>query len=578
MVTLKLRYGNDIRRTVCSTFVEAQACIKSFFGELGNYQLKYVDEDGDHVTVTNQMEFEEAVNLSQGLLKLEIFTNAGNNSAMNTSQFSQGFGRQSNFGLASSMSGLSQSQLYQSQPVPQPFPVAQPYLTQSNPNISNKPAAAPQEQFALLLAQLFGTLQQGVQQGVQGVPAFATGMQEFANNVQQGVNNSSTDIGKFFAELKELSEQGSNMAKDRIALLAAQVHESTLLQVLLAQAGSAKPELKGVIDQVFAQLKSLESKSKPESNSKPAESKASVETVVQESSETQSKCSVPQNESQMEMDVNFIPNAATGDRAIHFNIICDGCGAHPIQGNRFKCTVCADFDLCSACEEKSTHNVNHPMLKLKRPANTRFTNRSCPQAKPVPKPAPKAAPKPVPVVNRPAKPVARFVSDETCPDGTSVIAGCKFLKSWRLRNEGAEPFPSTTVLMFVGGDNLATDVVKHVPVASCPKPGEEVVVTVPMTAPSKPGRYMSYWRLATQDGTRFGQRVWADILCVEPSPVVEESVTVEVEEDSPQLQQLLAMGFTDNKEWLKDLLAVNNNDVLKCVQDLLKTPAHLMNK
>jgi len=50
---------------------------------------------------------------------------------------------------------------------------------------------------------------------------------------------------------------------------------------------------------------------------------------------------------------------------IHDNIKCDGCGAFPITGDRFKCTVCSDFDLCSPCEEKNTHPSSHPLLKLK---------------------------------------------------------------------------------------------------------------------------------------------------------------------------------------------------------------------
>jgi len=50
---------------------------------------------------------------------------------------------------------------------------------------------------------------------------------------------------------------------------------------------------------------------------------------------------------------------------IHDNIKCDGCGAFPIAGDRFKCTVCSDFDLCSPCEQKNTHPSSHPLLKLK---------------------------------------------------------------------------------------------------------------------------------------------------------------------------------------------------------------------
>lgn len=50
---------------------------------------------------------------------------------------------------------------------------------------------------------------------------------------------------------------------------------------------------------------------------------------------------------------------------VHKGIQCDGCNAAPIRGNRYKCTVCPDYDLCETCEEKGAHPAGHPMLKMK---------------------------------------------------------------------------------------------------------------------------------------------------------------------------------------------------------------------
>jgi hypothetical protein len=52
---------------------------------------------------------------------------------------------------------------------------------------------------------------------------------------------------------------------------------------------------------------------------------------------------------------------------VHSNIKCDGCGEFPISGDRYKCTVCPDYDLCSTCEKKNLHPGSHPLLKLKKP-------------------------------------------------------------------------------------------------------------------------------------------------------------------------------------------------------------------
>lgn len=36
----------------------------------------------------------------------------------------------------------------------------------------------------------------------------------------------------------------------------------------------------------------------------------------------------------------------------------------------------------------------------------------------------------------------------------------------------------------------------------------ELDIAVDFTAPESPGRYISYWRMASPSGQKFGQRVW----------------------------------------------------------------------
>jgi len=37
---------------------------------------------------------------------------------------------------------------------------------------------------------------------------------------------------------------------------------------------------------------------------------------------------------------------------IHAHVACDGCNTSPLIGKRFKCTVCADYDLCETCHAR----------------------------------------------------------------------------------------------------------------------------------------------------------------------------------------------------------------------------------
>lgn len=44
---------------------------------------------------------------------------------------------------------------------------------------------------------------------------------------------------------------------------------------------------------------------------------------------------------------------------VHVNITCDGCGQGPIVGQRFKCSLCDDYDLCARCHDQCRSSV-HP--------------------------------------------------------------------------------------------------------------------------------------------------------------------------------------------------------------------------
>merc|ERR1711991_882521 len=48
-------------------------------------------------------------------------------------------------------------------------------------------------------------------------------------------------------------------------------------------------------------------------------------------------------------------------------------------------------------------------------------------------------------------------------------------------------------------------------------PNAELDIAVDMRSPGKAGRFVSYWRLQTPDGIRFGHRMWVDIVVRDPA-------------------------------------------------------------
>jgi hypothetical protein len=59
---------------------------------------------------------------------------------------------------------------------------------------------------------------------------------------------------------------------------------------------------------------------------------------------------------------------------VHEGVRCDGCKVSPIKGDRYKCSVCEDYDFCSQCEEANENNQlaiphTHPFIRLRRVEN-----------------------------------------------------------------------------------------------------------------------------------------------------------------------------------------------------------------
>jgi len=83
---------------------------------------------------------------------------------------------------------------------------------------------------------------------------------------------------------------------------------------------------------------------------------------------------------------------------------------------------------------------------------------------------------------------ARYVRDVALFDGTEVPAGASITKIWRLRNTGSHPWTQDrTFLRHVGGDDLGAPRAMAVPLPEALAPGEEMDISVDMTAPLKPG-------------------------------------------------------------------------------------------
>ncbi|KAF3436927.1 hypothetical protein FNV43_RR19680 [Rhamnella rubrinervis] len=190
---------------------------------------------------------------------------------------------------------------------------------------------------------------------------------------------------------------------------------------------------------------------------------------------------------------------------------CDGCGARPITGPRFKSQVREDYDLCSICfsemgNETDYIRIDHPMSFRYPRLLKGFHEHKHPW--PVPPVIPHLARGGVIRTSRP-KLDSRFILDVNVMDGTVMAPSTPFTKIWRMRNSGGLVWPQGTQLVWIGGDRFSDSVSAEIEIpAGGLAVDNELDIAVDFTAPELPGRYISYWRMASPSGQKFGQRVW----------------------------------------------------------------------
>ncbi|KAI1418627.1 hypothetical protein F5Y13DRAFT_149576 [Hypoxylon sp. FL1857] len=132
-------------------------------------------------------------------------------------------------------------------------------------------------------------------------------------------------------------------------------------------------------------------------------------------------------------------------------------------------------------------------------------------------------------------------------DGTILPPNHTFEQVWVLRNEGTVPWPAGCSVKFVGGDYMGAvdpthpagihELVSASESTICYNalnPGQEFPFTVLMRTPDREGKVISYWRLTTPDGAKFGHKLWCDVTVqASPKAIVEEPVS-EHEVDSAE--------------------------------------------
>jgi len=98
--------------------------------------------------------------------------------------------------------------------------------------------------------------------------------------------------------------------------------------------------------------------------------------------------------------------------------------------------------------------------------------------------------------------VATVIADVTIPDGTICAPGQTFTTTWKLRNVGTCTWTSGYQLVFDRGDQMGGPVSQQLTTGSV-APGQDINISVNLTAPTAVGTYRGYWRLKDPAGVLF---------------------------------------------------------------------------
>ncbi|KAI1434181.1 hypothetical protein GGR50DRAFT_687783 [Xylaria sp. CBS 124048] len=151
---------------------------------------------------------------------------------------------------------------------------------------------------------------------------------------------------------------------------------------------------------------------------------------------------------------------------------------------------------------------------------------------------------------------------DTIKDGSVLPPNHTFEQTWVLRNEGNVPWPAGCSVKFVGGDYMgAVDPARPAGIRElisasesticydALNPGQEFPFTVLMRTPDREGKIISYWRLTTPDGVKFGHKIWCDVTVQAPSKPgqTETNVAHDDEDETDVLEESEPTALTESR-------------------------------
>jgi len=474
MLSIKFRLSDEVRRVSVKpsiSYAELVELVHSL-SEVAGFDLKYSDEDGDLITIKSDLDLSEAISQLNGrCLVLRVVENTS--------------------------SGASSAQTTQNQ------------TTQNTPS---QPSASEGPNFQKMADDVRITVEEALRQ-LRGVAPTSARVPEPAPAATPEPASALPDMAKLLSDgLKFLTTEAPNSGLEGFSR---KIESALLLARVMSFLNYAKEQVRSVDTECLSDIVSR------------------IEDVVDVDAVTelirQETKTNPGLEKLVTRVCEYLDIEVEEDTGAVHNVLCDHCD-RTIIGVRYKCSVCADYDLCAACERRKVHDA-HAFVKIEN----RFVNW-------------KVAAVPHSAV---------FVSDVTVPDGMEVQEGAEsFVKTWEVRNDGDSAWQEGCYLELfqsIVPDHSGFRFPERVDVQSV-LAGCRANVSVTVPSPSQEGRYIARYRLHRGDGEAFGEQVWVDFSVVS--------------KHREGVRMLASLGFTDRDACIAALEA-SDGDVGAAVGHLV---------
>lgn len=117
---------------------------------------------------------------------------------------------------------------------------------------------------------------------------------------------------------------------------------------------------------------------------------------------------------------------------------------------------------------------------------------------------------------------ADFIRDVTIPDGTILLSGQLFIKTWKFKNTGNCSWEADYSMRYVQGNRMGG---YYTEIGDLVSINERISISVELLAPVEAGTYTGYWQLADDYGNPFGDIVHVRIVVVKPTATPTASAT-----------------------------------------------------